>query len=206
MTLDGKLATHASDSMWISGEDSRRRVHALRGRMDAIIVGRRTVAADDPLLTARPSGARVAARVVVSASGQLPERCRLRATAREVPVIVFTANPRKLAGWAADGAEVVASSDNAMSLDAVLANLGHRRFTNVLIEGGAGLLGSVLDARAADEFHVFIAPKVAGGVGAPSPVGGAGVARMADALALDRVTFEPSGADVYVHGFAPARG
>jgi diaminohydroxyphosphoribosylaminopyrimidine deaminase / 5-amino-6-(5-phosphoribosylamino)uracil reductase len=206
MTLDGKLATRASDSMWISGEESRRRVHELRGRVDAIIVGRRTVAADDPLLTARPPGARVAARVVVSASGQLPERCRLRATARDAPVIVFTAHPHKLTGWAADGAEVVALSDTAMSLDAVLANLGHRRFTNVLIEGGAGLLGSVLDASAADEFHVFVAPRIAGGVGAPSPVGGTGVARMADALALDRVTFEPSGADVYVHGFAPPRG
>ena len=206
MTLDGKLATHASDSMWISGEESRRRVHELRGRMDAVIVGRRTVAADDPLLTARPPGARVAARVVVSASGQLPERCRLRATAREVPVIVFTANPHKLSGWAADGAEVVALNDNAMSLDGVLANLGRRHFTNVLIEGGSGLLGSLLDARAADEFHVFVAPKVTGGGAAPSPVGGAGVARMADALALNRVTFEPSGADVYVHGFAPARG
>ncbi|MBN9118575.1 MAG: bifunctional diaminohydroxyphosphoribosylaminopyrimidine deaminase/5-amino-6-(5-phosphoribosylamino)uracil reductase RibD [Planctomycetes bacterium] len=220
MTLDGKLATRASDSVWISGEESRRRVHELRGRVDAVIVGRRTVAADDPLLTARPPGPRTPARVVVSASGELPERCRLRATARpdgprEVPltdpetrgpVIVFTANPHRLAGWAADGAEVVGLRDAAMSLDAVLADLGQRRFTNVLIEGGAGLLGSALDARAADEFHVFVAPKVVGGAAAPSPVGGAGVARMADALALDRVTFEPSGADVYVHGFAPSRG
>src|SRR5262245_30652842 len=54
MSLDGKLATHTGASMWISGEESRRRVHELRGRMDAIIVGRRTVA-DDPLLTARPA-------------------------------------------------------------------------------------------------------------------------------------------------------
>jgi diaminohydroxyphosphoribosylaminopyrimidine deaminase / 5-amino-6-(5-phosphoribosylamino)uracil reductase len=205
MTLDGKIATRTGDSKWISGEESRRRVHELRGRMDAIVVGRGTVVADDPLVTARPAGPRAPARVVVSASGDLPERCRLRATAREVPVIVYTANPPKLAGWARDGAEVVALSDSAPSLDAVLADLG-RRFTNVLIEGGAGLLGSVLDAKAADEFHVFIAPKLAGGVAAPSPVGGAGAARMADALALDRVTFRQSGEDVYVHGFAPFRG
>src|SRR5436309_2908852 len=87
MTLDGKIATRTGDSKWISGEESRRRVHELRGRMDAILVGRGTVVADDPLLTARPAGPRVAARVVVSASGELPERCQLRATAREVPVI-----------------------------------------------------------------------------------------------------------------------
>ena len=202
MTLDGKLATRTGDSKWISGEESRRRVHELRGRMDAIIVGRGTVVADDPLLTARPPGARVAARVVLSASGDLPERCQLRATARDVPVIVYTANAHKLAGWAADGADVVGFSDTTMSLDAVLADLGRRRFTNVLIEGGAGLLGSVLDTRGADEFHVFIAPKLAGGRDAPSPVGGAGAALMADALALKRVSFEASGEDVYVHGFA----
>ncbi len=204
MTLDGKLATHTGDSRWISGEESRRRVHELRGRVDAVVVGAKTVRADDPLLTARPPGPRVPARVVVSASGQLPEQCRLRATARETPVIVFTANPQRLAGWAADGVEIVALTDHSMALDAVLANLGHRRFTNVLIEGGAGLLGSVLDAGAADEFHVFVAPKVAGGP-ALSPVGGVGAARVAEALALDRVTFAPSGEDVYVHGFAPAR-
>jgi diaminohydroxyphosphoribosylaminopyrimidine deaminase/5-amino-6-(5-phosphoribosylamino)uracil reductase len=202
MTLDGKIATRTGDSKWISGEESRRRVHELRGRVDAIVVGRGTVVADDPLLTGRPPGARVAARVVLSASGDLPERCQLRATAREVPVVVFTANPHKLTTWVADGAEVVALSDATMSLDSVLADLGRRRFTNVLIEGGAGLLGSLFDAGAADEFHVFVAPKVAGGVGAPSPVGGAGVAQMADTLALDRVTFQQSGEDVYVHGFA----
>jgi diaminohydroxyphosphoribosylaminopyrimidine deaminase/5-amino-6-(5-phosphoribosylamino)uracil reductase len=205
MTLDGKIATRTGDSKWISGEESRRRVHELRGLVDAVLVGRGTVLADDPLLTARPPGPRTAARVVVSVSGDLPERCQLRATARELPVIVYTAHAQKLAGWAADGAEVVGLIDPAGSIDAVLADLGRRRFTNVLIEGGAGLLGSVLDANAADEFHVFVAPKLIGGVGL-SPVGGLGVARMEDALALEGVTFERSGADVYVHGFRARSG
>lgn len=201
MTLDGKIATHTGDSKWISGEESRRRVHELRGRVDAVLVGRGTLVADDPLLTARPAGPRTPARVVVSASGELLERCQLLITASESPVIVYTAHPHKLTAWAAAGAEVVAIGDNSVSLDAVLADLGRRRFTNVLIEGGAGLLGSVLDAKAADEFHVFVAPKLIGGTGL-SPVGGTGVARMADALILERATFTSSGADVYIHGFA----
>jgi len=205
MSLDGKIATHTGDSKWISGEESRKRVHELRGRMDAIIVGRGTVDADNPLLTARPPGARVASRVVLSASGDLPERCQLRATAREVPVIVYTEHSAKLSGWVADGAEVVALGP-AFTLDTVLADLGRRRFTNVLIEGGAKLLGSVFDANAADELHVFVAPKLLGGCHSPSPLGGTGISRMVDALSLDRVTFEPSGPDVYVHGFAPTRG
>src|SRR5262249_62385521 len=77
MTLDGKIATRSGDSKWISNEASRRRVHELRGLVDAIVVGRGTVVADDPLLTARPAGLRVATRVVLSASGELPERCKL---------------------------------------------------------------------------------------------------------------------------------
>lgn len=201
MTLDGKLATRTGDSKWISSEESRARVHELRGRVDAVLVGRGTVVADDPLLTARPAGARVPARVVVSASGALPERCQLRATAREVPVIVYTDNLDRLVGWAADGAELVTLSEG-VSIEGVLNDLGARRFTNVLVEGGAGLLGSVLDARAADEFHAFVAPKVAGGAGAPSPVGGRGADLMRDALALSRATVEVCGPDVYVRGFS----
>jgi diaminohydroxyphosphoribosylaminopyrimidine deaminase/5-amino-6-(5-phosphoribosylamino)uracil reductase len=198
MTLDGKLATRTGDSKWISGEESRRRVHALRGRMDAILVGRGTVAADDPLLTARPPGPRTPARIVVTSSGNLPERCRLRETAREAPVIVYTspASEAKLAGWLSAGAEVVA----AAGVEAVLDDLGRRRFTNVLVEGGAGLLGSIIGIGAVDEFHVFVAPKLAGG-GGPSPVAGGGIERMADAMRLVELGVEPSGEDVYLHGF-----
>jgi diaminohydroxyphosphoribosylaminopyrimidine deaminase/5-amino-6-(5-phosphoribosylamino)uracil reductase len=206
MTLDGKIATRTGDSKWISGEDSRRRVHELRGRVDAVVVGRGTVVADDPLLTARPPGPRVPARVVVSGSGDLPETRQLLATAREAPVIVYTAtgNEAKLSGWAAAGAEVVplAQNDTGLSPLAILDDLGKRRFTSVLVEGGAGLLGSFLDANAADEVHVFVAPKLTGGTG-PSPVGGTGAARMADALRLTGFTAEQSGDDVYLHGFAP---
>lgn len=207
MTLDGKIATRTDDSKWISGEASRAAVHALRGRVDAVIVGRGTVAADDPLLTARPPGARIAARVVLTASGELPDRCQLQRTARDVPVLVFTTIGResKLDEWAAGGAEVMALSvgDRGLSVDAVLAELGRRRMTHVLVEGGAGVLGAFLDARAADEFHVFIAPKLVGGDTAVSPGGGIGIARMADALRLVEFTSAQSGEDAYLHGFAP---
>src|SRR5437764_5848076 len=172
MTLDGKIATRTGDSKWISGEESRRRVHELRGRVDAIIVGRGTVAADDPLLTARPPGLRTATRVVLTASGELPDQRRLRATAREVPVLAFTANTEKLAGWAADGVEVFAlpAGDGGLSVDAVLAELGRRRMTNVLVEGGAGVLGAFFDANVVNEAWVFVAPKVIG-AGVPAVAG-----------------------------------
>jgi diaminohydroxyphosphoribosylaminopyrimidine deaminase/5-amino-6-(5-phosphoribosylamino)uracil reductase len=199
MTLDGRTAARTGDSKWISGEESRRKVHELRGRVDAVVVGRRTVVADDPLLTARPPGPRTPARVVLTRTGELPERCQLRATARDGPVLVLTApeNVGKLAGWAADGAEVVGLP---AGVDAALAELGRRRMTNVLVEGGAGVLGAFADAGLIDEVWAFVAPVVVGGAGAVSPVGGAGVGRIAEGLRLSDPRVERCGDDVWVRG------
>jgi len=184
MTLDGKLATRTGDSKWVSNPESRARVHELRGQVDAVVVGRGTVVADDPLLTARPPGPRTPARVVVCGSGDLPAACQLTATARAVPVVVYTAaaNAGKLAAWADAGAEVVGlpSVGNTLSPLAILDDLGRRRFTRVLVEGGAKLLGSLHDAGAIDETWVFLAPKLFGGVTAPGPVGGTGVGTVAE--------------------------
>ena len=88
MTLDGKTAVAAGDSRWISSESSRRLVHEMRGRMDAIVVGIGTVEADDPLLTARPPGPRCPVRVVIDSSARLSTASNLARTAREVPVLV----------------------------------------------------------------------------------------------------------------------
>ncbi len=202
MTLDGKISTHTGDSKWISSEASRARVHELRGRVDAIIVGRGTVVADDPLLTARPSSLRAATRVVISSTADLPEVCQLRATAREIPVLIFTseANVPKLRGWADDGAEVVGlpACDNVLSVDQILKELGRRRMTNVMVEGGAGVLGAFLDAGEIDEVWAFVAPKLVGGTSAPSPIGGRGLAKMTEAIQFGQVVIETIGDDVLI--------
>lgn len=197
MTLDGKIATRSGDSKWISGEESRAIVHELRGRMDAIVVGAGTVRADDPLLTARPPGPRTPTRIVVTRSGELPAKCRLLETIAEAPVMVFTSNtgmPR-VENWITSRAEVIVGD----AIDDLLLELGRRQMTNVLVEGGSQLLGSFLDAKLADEVHVFIAPKIAGGPG-PGPVGGIGFERMADALKLVEPDIRTVRSDVYIHG------
>lgn len=185
MTLDGAMATRAGDSKWISSPESRAAVHELRGRVDAVVVGAGTVWADDPLLTARPPGPRVPLRVVLSRSGRLPERCQLRATAREVPVLVATSavGVERLAGWAADGVEVLPLN----GVEELLRELGRRGATNVLVEGGAVVHRAF--APHADEVWAFVAPLVAGDV-----------AKMADAARLTGVTVHPSGGDVWVRG------
>jgi diaminohydroxyphosphoribosylaminopyrimidine deaminase/5-amino-6-(5-phosphoribosylamino)uracil reductase len=205
MTLDGKLATAAGDSRWISGERSRAVAHELRGRVDAVLVGIGTVQADDPLLTARPPGPRTAVRVVADGRARTSPESRLVRTARQSPVLIVTGSAaaesdrRRLAEA---GCEVVslAEAPPAERVGALLDELGRRQMTNVLVEGGSCLLGSFWDAQAIDEVHVFIAPKLAGGAGAPSPLGGTGIHRMADAQALDEVRVEEVGDDIYVTG------
>ncbi len=206
MTLDGKIATRTGDSRWISGAAARRRVHELRGRMDAIVVGIGTVLADDSLLTARPPGPRTAWRVVLDSQARLPLTSQLVQTARQTPVVVVTTAQvpiQRREALVAAGCEVLAVPGESQrpNLSALLEEFGRRRFTNVLVEGGAEVLGSFLDAGAIDEVHVFVAPKLVGGAAAKSPVAGQGVARLAEAFNLTHQCVEVLGQDVYFHGW-----
>lgn len=201
MTLDGKIATASGESKWITGAAARAKVHELRGRIDAIVVGRGTLLADDPLLTARPPGPRTATRVVLTATAEgLPNSCRLLDTIEAAPVLVFTTehSTHRLASWKERGAEVVALA--RVEVKSVLTELGSRGMTNILVEGGAGTLGSFLDAGEVDEVHAFISPKLFGGVNALTPIGGAGVRAIGEATSLSDWTFERVGDDVYLHG------
>ncbi len=211
MTLDGKIATRTGNSQWISNAGSRRYVHALRGRMDAIIVGVGTVLADDPLLTARPPGPRTPARIILDSRLRTPLGCRLVQTAREVPTFiafVWSDDSEKVETLKENGVKgmILPGVDGRPDVSALLSELGRRRFTNVLIEGGSAVLGSFLDARAIDEFHVFVAPKLVGGSVAPSPVGGQGVALMSEALQLAESRLESIDGDVLLHGWTAAAG
>ncbi|MFI4876559.1 MAG: bifunctional diaminohydroxyphosphoribosylaminopyrimidine deaminase/5-amino-6-(5-phosphoribosylamino)uracil reductase RibD [Blastopirellula sp. JB062] len=208
MTLDGKLASHAGHSRWISNELARQRVHQLRGRMDAVMVGSRTAQLDDPLLTARPPGLRTPLRIVVDGDAALALSGKLVQTAGEVPVLVAvkeTADHARCDALRQAGCElfVCAGADHAERLDSLLKELGERRLTNLLIEGGAGLMGLFLAQGHVDEVFAFIAPKLIGGASAPSPIGGDGWADMSEALSLTDVSIEALGDNVLMHGFAP---
>jgi diaminohydroxyphosphoribosylaminopyrimidine deaminase/5-amino-6-(5-phosphoribosylamino)uracil reductase len=196
MTLDGKIATRGGDSKWISNEASRRLVHQLRGRMDAIVVGIGTVLADDPLLTARPPGPRTPVRVVLDPRGRTPQASQIARTAREVPTWIVTRH-HGADQLAALGCEILSLPD----VGALLDETGRRRMTNLLVEGGSGVYGSFLDAREIDEVHVFVAPRLVGGANAKSPMAGTGVEKIADALALTEWQVEMIEGDVYVHGW-----
>lgn len=209
MTLDGKIATHAGDSRWISNEISRERVHQLRERMDAIIVGSQTAIDDDPLLTPRPQDPqfdhppRQPLRIVCDRRLRLPLDAQLAATAGEQPVLIATApnaDRKRMEQLEQAGCEVLVIDGEGEFLSVLLQNLGGRDMTNVLVEGGAGLLGALFDQQLIDEVWTFIAPKIVGGRDAISPIGGEGKSLMNQAVALTNVERELLGDDVLMKG------
>lgn len=202
MSLDGKIATRTGDSQWISGEASRREVHALRGRVDSILVGVGTALADNPLLTARPAGPRTACRVVCDGQLRLPLDYQLVQTAPEPPTLIACSEDADRGrGTALQqlGVEVWRGpNDREQRLRELLAELGRREFTNVMVEGGGQLLGALAAASLIDEAHVYVAPLLIGGADAPTPLGDPGAERLVDAARLEVVSREPFGDDIRI--------
>ena len=190
MTIDGKIATHTGDGRWVSCEASRADVHRLRHRLSAIMVGINTVLADDPMLTARCGfPANQPLRVVVDGKLRIPRESQLVKTAGEVPVLVATALPQyveRVAELRECGIEVVSIPDEngRVDLEELVRLLGSRGIDSLLVEGGGTLHAAMFQANLVDRTIVYMAPKVCGGAHAVTPVSGAGVDLMADALEL----------------------
>lgn len=205
MTLDGKIASFSGDSRWISNEQSRSRVHQLRGRVDAVLVGSGTARIDNPLLTARPRGPRQAMRIVVDGQAAISPQSQLVKTARAWPMgvaIAEDAPPQRCAELVEAGCEILRCSgdDHHQRLLSLLDELGRRRMTNILVEGGSALLGNLLDLDQIDEVHAFVAPKLLGGRQGVTPIGGQGRQNLERAVSLEDIRLERLDSDVYIEG------
>jgi diaminohydroxyphosphoribosylaminopyrimidine deaminase / 5-amino-6-(5-phosphoribosylamino)uracil reductase len=203
VSLDGKIATRAGDSRWITGEAARARAHELRHQYDAIMVGGGTVQADDPLLTDRSGQKRrrPLVRVIIDQCLRTSPDSQLARTTAEAPVVVFTrgdSDPSAMKALQARGVEVI---DNKLELPEVLKELGTRSIQSVLVEGGATLAGFLIDAQLINKITFFIAPIIIGGDDAPSAIGGAGAEKIADAFQLQDVSGQQYGRDIEVTGY-----
>ena len=199
VSLDGKIATRTGDSRWVTGDQSRARVHLLRHSYDAILVGAGTALKDDPLLTDR-SGLprrRPLLRVVLDDKVQLSPESKLATTTAEAPVLVVGRSENK--DLLDKGVEILPLDPS--DLRTVLDALGRRSIQSVLVEGGSSITGAFFDAKLVNKVSGFIAPKIIGGTNAPIAVGGRGITRMAEALELERISVVQHGRDVEVTGY-----
>jgi diaminohydroxyphosphoribosylaminopyrimidine deaminase/5-amino-6-(5-phosphoribosylamino)uracil reductase len=183
ITLDGKIATVAGESQWITGPEARADGHRLRDQHDAVLVGVGTVLADDPRLTARFKGGRDPIRVIVDSSLRTPARAKaLKKGVRRIVATTDVATVQRERAIGRTGAEVwrYPVRTGGVPLDRLARALGEQGITSVLVEGGGQLTASLLAAGLVDELVLYVAPRVVGGP-APSWVGGQGIAKLADA-------------------------
>jgi diaminohydroxyphosphoribosylaminopyrimidine deaminase/5-amino-6-(5-phosphoribosylamino)uracil reductase len=202
-TLDGRIATKAGESRWITGEAARAHGHLLRAEHDAVMVGGGTALADDPRLDVRLPGLedRAPLRVVLDGGLRLPATHDLVAQARSRPTVVFTraGHPgercRPLDAAGVELVDVAADEEGRLALPAVLRELGGRGVTRLLVEGGGQLAAGLLRADLVDRLVWFRAPGVIGADGLPA-VGALGLDRLDDLPRFRRTAVAPVGADL----------
>lgn len=196
-TLDGRIATRSGRSRWITGPAARARVHVLRARHDAVLVGSGTAVADNPRLDVRLPGLEACAPIRVLVDGRLrvPLTHDLVARAAEQPTWMITrahGDARRLEAYRDAGIEVIeigTAAQGRLDLGEGLAALAKRGVTRLLVEGGGQIAAGLLAAGLVDRVAWFRAPKVIGGDGVPAAAG-FGLERLDDcpAFVLDAIS------------------
>lgn len=201
-TLDGKIATHAGESQWITGEQARRMAHAMRGRQDAILVGVGTVLADNPALTCRIPGYAKRAPVRITADSHLrtPLTANLIRTARDTPtwmLIRHGTDPARQKAFTEAGVTLIEIPPASAGLDieAALQVLGKAGITRLMVEGGGQIAAALLRADLVDRLAWFHAPATMGGDGWPG-VQAFGLEKLADMPRFTRTNVIPLGDDL----------
>jgi 2,5-diamino-6-(ribosylamino)-4(3H)-pyrimidinone 5'-phosphate reductase len=198
MTLDGKIATRTRDTK-ISGKEDLERVHRIRERVDAIMVGIGTVLDDDPRLTVhkiQSEKKRNPTRVVVDSRARTPLNARV--LNREAPTVIavsHAAPEERVKALREKGAEVVVCGESRVDLRCLMQELYKRGIRSVLLEGGGTLNFGMLREGLVDEVSVAIAPVLVGGKEAVSLVDGEGFATIAEGVHLKLKKYYPLGKD-----------
>ena len=178
-TLDGKLATPARDSRFVTGREAHVYSHYLRKIHDAILVGIGTVLDDDPELTTRLVEGKDPVRIVLDSRVRIPLAAKV--LQGEAKTIVVTGPDgdvekcRKLQSLLNVEVLTLPCENGKISVPALLQSLYASEIASVLVEGGSEVLGSFLDARTADRVYAFIAPKLVGGKNALPAISGKGI-------------------------------
>lgn len=201
MTLDGKIAATTGHSAWVTGKASRHLVHQVRSTCDAVIIGGNTVRKDNPNLTTHGVTAHNPLRVVMSRSLDLPTECNLW-NVDIAPTLIFTetnSNPALQKELIGKGVNIITVA--ALTPKIVMEHLYQKELSKVLWECGGTLAARAIADGTIQKVMAFVAPKIIGGISAPSPVGNLGLTAMTDALQLKQITTQIIDSDILIEGY-----
>ena len=196
MTLNGLIAADSGDSKWISCEESRQLVHALRSVHDAVLIGLNTALCDNPLLTVRTVKGRNPIRIILSDGKDLPRSSELAKSAKEVRTMLMT--PKRIAHPTIPFVEYVSLNHRSqrMPVSAMLTALGKLGIKSLLVEGGRSVLTDFIDQKGVDRFCFFMAPKLLMS-GLPL-LSGKKTGSIKEAIALKEMTVRKIGNDLLI--------
>jgi diaminohydroxyphosphoribosylaminopyrimidine deaminase/5-amino-6-(5-phosphoribosylamino)uracil reductase len=201
-TVDGRIATAAGNSRWISSETSLRLAHKERSLHDAVLVGIGTVLSDDPELTVRRVRGKNPTRIILDASLRIPLQAKIFESRKTATTVVATAlrgdskKKERLAGMGIETITIEADRNGHLSLPKLLQVLGEKGISSLLVEGGASVITSFLRQGLAQRLLAVIAPKIIGrGVEA---VGDLGIKEVDRAIRLDLRKVSRLGDDVVI--------
>ncbi|PIC67048.1 riboflavin biosynthesis protein RibD [Sporosarcina sp. P21c] len=201
MTIDGKIATSKGDSKWVTSEQARLDVHQLRHTQDAILVGVQTLLHDNPLLTTRlPLGGQHPIRVILDTSLRTPESSQIIQNS-EAPTWIFCGKYAELSREKLlnkPHVQIIRMQKPQLIVEDILLELGRRGVMTLLVEGGAAINASFVKARAVQKVICYVAPKLLGGIGSLTPIGGLDPQLMDEALPLRFDSVEMIGPDIKI--------
>ena len=202
MTMDGKIACFTGESRWVTGEEARAHVHLQRGRYSAVMAGVGTVLADDPLLTCRAQGGRNPVRIICDSRLRTPLTSKIVRTAENVPTILATCceDQERQQPYKKAGCRILTTvpKNGHIDLEALMRRLGLERIDSILLEGGSTLNWSALESGIVSRIQAYVAPKLFGGEGAKTPVGGLGFPSPAEAVVLKNSVITRLGGDFLI--------
>ncbi|MGD9569905.1 MAG: bifunctional diaminohydroxyphosphoribosylaminopyrimidine deaminase/5-amino-6-(5-phosphoribosylamino)uracil reductase RibD [Sedimentibacter sp.] len=208
MTMDGKIATESGESMWITNDKSRYYVHELRNRVSGIMVGINTVIKDNPSLTTRLNeGGTDAVRIIVDSSLRIPLSSKVLSVNSTKKTIIATTEKadknklKQLSEMENVQVVIVPLKNSQVDLEYLFDWLGKEGIDSVLVEGGSSLNFSIIKLNLADKVITFIAPKILGGRGSKTPVGGEGFEKLKDAVLLEHINIAHFDEDIMIEAY-----
>lgn len=202
MTLDGKIATYTGESKWVTGHIARENVHKSRNRYSGIMIGVGTALSDNPMLTCRVDNGRNPIRIICDTHLKTPIDSNIMNTAKSVRTIIATSceDIKKQELYIDAGTEIIyiPALNNKINLNTLVIKLGEMKIDSILLEGGSELNFSALESGVVSKVQCYIAPKLFGGNGAKSPVGGIGFEKIKDCINLKNITMSNIGEDILI--------